>query len=518
MVKQRATDPYWSSESPKSSFPELKKDMETDVLIIGGGMTGVSLAYQLSRAGKKVTVVEKGRLGQTGETLCTTAHLTYALDPGYHEITRLHGRQKARRVFESHWAAIRFIEEAISREKIDCDHSRLDGYLFLGASKTKKSLEEEFTALNEVGAADLDLLEYGPLDSFRGPCLRYPDQAQFHPIKYLNALTAAAQARGVEFFEHVFIHSIHRGEAITDNQNRIRAASIVVATHSPIKNIFFFLKEAAYRSYVIAGQVPKGSVPPALYWDNADPYHYVRTQPGTSTQDWLIVGGEDHKTGQPEGTKDPFEKLERWTNEHFPSFSGPHYQWSGQIIEPMDSLAFIGPSPYHKDIYIATGYSGNGLTYASIAAMLISDLIQKKENPWLEVYNPTRKSFLALPHFIEENVNMAKHMIGDWIGKGTTTSVKTLEKGEGAILKKGIVPFAVYRDDEGVVHSHSAVCPHLGCVVQWNETEKTFDCPCHGSRFNGKGEVICGPAIRELQSTDKQNGVSERMHSKKERI
>jgi Rieske Fe-S protein len=214
----------------------------------------------------------------------------------------------------------------------------------------------------------------------------------------------------------------------------------------------------------------------------------------------LIVGGEDHKTGQGEDYDGPFARLVGWTRERFPSFKKAEYRWSGQIIEPMDALAYIGRSPFHKGVYIATGYSGNGMTYSAVAGMLLSDLILGRENSWESLYNPTRKNLKAAPDFIEENANVLGQFVGDRLKEGDIESPEALGRGEGAVVRHGLGKAAAYRDENGELSLCSATCTHLGCVVQWNDAEKTFDCPCHGSRFGPKGEVLTGPAIRPLHA------------------
>jgi len=260
-------------------------------------------------------------------------------------------------------------------------------------------------------------------------------------------------------------------------------------------------KQAAYRTYAISLPVPIDSVPAALYWDTADPYHYVRLQKHTATHDLLIVGGEDHKTGQ--------SKDERLL--HAPGRVGPRTipesrpvqtRWSGQVLEPVDSLAFIGRNPGDEDnVYIATGDSGHGMTHGTIAGILLTDLILGRDNPWATLYDPSRKSLRATGTFLRENLNVAAQYL-DWVTGGDVGAADEIARGEGAVLRKGLHKLAVYCDDHGQRHVLSATCPHLGCVVQWNTAEKTWDCPCHGSRFNAEGEVINGPSLGNLKPAD----------------
>jgi Rieske Fe-S protein len=253
---------------------------------------------------------------------------------------------------------------------------------------------------------------------------------------------------------------------------------------------------------VLGFRIPKGSVQPGLYWDNDEPYHYIRLQSTAETDvsgfERLIVGGEDHKTGQIDNAAEPFKKLEYWAREHFPMVGELEFEWSGQVLEPVDSLAFIGPNPVDKNVYIATGDSGNGMTHGTIAGILLTDLIMGRENEWEKLYDPKRRTLRAAGSFAKENLNVAGQY-GDWARPGEVKSIDEIARGEGAVIREGATKHAIYRDEEGEIHACSAVCTHLGCIVNWNSTEKTWDCPCHGSRFDRFGAVVNGPAIKRLK-------------------
>jgi Rieske Fe-S protein len=254
-------------------------------------------------------------------------------------------------------------------------------------------------------------------------------------------------------------------------------------------------KQAPYMTYVIGARVPRNSVPLMLMWDTGDPYHYVRLQPGVDADhDLLIVGGEDHKTGQADDIDQRHPRLEQWTRERFPMMRDVTYRWAGQVMEPVDSLAFIGHNPLDSDnVYTVTGDSGNGMTHGTIAGMLLTDLILGRNNPWKSLYDPGRVTLRASGEFAKEAANMAAQY-ADWITAGDVDSVDQIGKDSGAVMRRGALKVAVYRDPTGALHERSAVCTHLGCIVQWNPAEKTWDCPCHGSRFDKFGEVINGPA------------------------
>jgi len=238
-----------------------------------------------------------------------------------------------------------------------------------------------------------------------------------------------------------------------------------------------------------------------LYWDTLDPYHYIRLQ-SLAERDILIVGGEDHKTGQADDCADRYARLEQWTHEHFPQAGAIEFRWSGQVMEPADYLAFIGRNPLDSDnVFIATGDSGQGITHGTIAGVLLTDLIQRRKNRWEDLYSPSRVTLGAAKEYAGENINVAGQF-ADYVTAGDIKSVEELNPGQGAIMREGLSKIAVYRDDRGSIHKRSAVCPHLGCVVSWNACERTWDCPCHGSKFTAEGRVYNGPANSDLAEVD----------------
>jgi nitrite reductase/ring-hydroxylating ferredoxin subunit len=279
----------------------------------------------------------------------------------------------------------------------------------------------------------------------------------------------------------------------------VTAGHVVVATNTPFNDRFVMhTKQAAYRTYAIAAAVPRGTIPTALYWDTEDPYHYVRLHAGDGDRELLIVGGEDHKTGQADDPETRFARLEAWAHERFPAIATVTHHWSGQVVEPVDGVAFIGRNPLDEsNVYIATGDSGMGMTHGTIAGMLLCDLIAGRENEWAALYDPSRKSLRALPRWLSENLNVAGEITA-LVTPGEVSTIEEIPRGSGAVIRRGFAKVATYRDEDGVVHERSAICPHLGCVVVWNASEKSWDCPCHGSRFDALGRVVNGPAASDL--------------------
>lgn len=496
----------WMEDIQIPSPPPLNQDMDTEVCIIGSGIAGLTCAYLLLQAGKKVIILEAGPIAG-GQSARTTGHLAWALDDHFSELEKLFKTDGAKLAAESHQAAVNQIEAIIRQEGINCDFQRLDGYLFVPPGDSLDILNEEFDVLQRIGCP-IFRMDRAPFSSFdTGPCLRFPNQGQFHILKYLAGLITAIYKKGGQIFAHTRVSECKDGSpcrVITEKGDKITAQDIIVATDTPINDRFFIhSKQSPYRTYVIAASIPKGSVPRLLAWDTPDPYHYIRTQdhPSDKQLDWLIIGGEDHKTGQDANIQEKYDNLEKWARERFTMMQTVEFQWSGQIMEPIDSLAFIGKNPHDAHVYVVTGDSGNGLTHATIAGLLLRDLILGHDNPWAKLYDPSRKtlSFTALNEFVKENVNVATQY-SDWLTPGEVSSSNDIQPGTGAIVRDGAVKLAVYRDDEGELHCYSAICPHLGCIVKWNPGEKSWDCPCHGSRFDCEGHILNGPATKDLTS------------------
>ena len=499
------TTSLWMATAEVPSYPPLAEDATADVCIVGAGIAGITTAYLLTQVGKGVIVLDDGPIGG-GETGRTTAHLANALDDRFYRIEHLHGERGSRIAAASHAAAIDRIEAIVRTEGIDCDFERVDGYLFLGGDDTEAELARELEAAHRAGINDVEPLDRIPKVSFdSGPCLRFPRQAQFHPLAYLSALARVVTRNGGRIYtgSHVaeFEAKPRRPQVKTSDKRTVTADAVVFATNSPINDwVKMHTKQAAYRTFVIGCQVPRGSVPKALYWDTPDPYHYVRIQHDGNGGDVLIVGGEDHKTGQKDDAPERFARLEAWARQRFPMIQRVDYRWSGQVMEPVDYMGFIGHNPGSdgKNVYIATGDSGQGMTHGTIAGILITDLITGRSNTWESLYDPARVSLRAGVEFAKQNLNVAAQY-RDYVTPGEVSSSDEIAPGSGAIIRRGAHKIAVYRDETGIVHERSAVCTHLYCIVDWNSTEKTWDCPCHGSRFDAYGKVVNGPAVAPLE-------------------
>jgi glycine/D-amino acid oxidase-like deaminating enzyme/nitrite reductase/ring-hydroxylating ferredoxin subunit len=502
------TTSVWMDTTDVPQFQPLNQDLRVNVCIIGAGIAGMTTAYLLARAGRAVVVIDDGPIGG-GETSRTTAHLTAALDDRYYNIEKMHGSEGARIAAESHMSAIHRIETIASMEDIECDFQRVEGYLFLGGKETRKDLERELEATHRAGINDTQLVDRIPFSFWdSGLALRFPRQATFHPLKYLKGLTRAILRDGGKIYTGVHAEKIVDGvpaKVTTSAGHVISADNVVVCTNTPVNDwLIIHSKQAAYRTYVIGARIPKGSVPNGLYWDTPDPYHYIRIQPGEDKAgheldyDVLIIGGEDHKTGQAEDTDERFVRLEQWARERFPMIERIDYRWSGQVMEPVDYMAYIGKNPGGDEhIWVATGDSGNGMTHGTIAGIILNELVQGRKHQWARLYDPSRVRLRATPEYVKENANVAEQY-KDYFTGGEAAAIDAIKPGDGAVIGRGRGKIAVYRDENGGLHQRSAVCTHLYCIVHWNHTEKTWDCPCHGSRFDPYGQVVNGPAISEL--------------------
>jgi glycine/D-amino acid oxidase-like deaminating enzyme/nitrite reductase/ring-hydroxylating ferredoxin subunit len=500
---------WWTDSASAQVLNPLKENIETDVVVVGGGLAGMSVAYCLAESGREVVLVEDGYIG-SGETGRTTAHLVTALDDRYYHLQKIFGEEKTRLIAESHQRAIDFVEETVRKENIDCSFERVNGYLFLHPSDKKDSLEREFEAAKKAGV-EISVANIAPGLQRQEKCLCFSNQGQFHPLKYLQGLAGCIEKKGGRIYTGTHASKINHEGIITSDGFSVKAKHIVVATNSPVNNFYaMFLKQYPYRTYVIGALVKKNLLPKALWWDTGNfnsnraipPYHYVRLDSYNEEYDLLISGGEDHPTGDTRKTKIPEEAryrlVENWTREHFP-IGEIIYRWSGQVMEPMDGIAYIGRNPWdRKNVYIVTGDSGNGMTHCSFAGLLISDLINGKENKFEKLYKPSRFS-------LRESRPVLRQILNDFISYfrqmpnfKSRKEIESVKKGEGKIIGMQEEHYGVYRNNEGRLHIVSAKCTHVKCTLIWNNDELSWDCACHGSRFTYDGKVINGPANSDL--------------------
>jgi glycine/D-amino acid oxidase-like deaminating enzyme/nitrite reductase/ring-hydroxylating ferredoxin subunit len=502
------TRSLWMKVEVYPRAPKFSGKKSCDTVIIGSGIAGLSVAYELASIGRKVIVIDRGPIAG-GMTSRTTAHLAPICDDGLSTLINLRGEETARLFQESQEAAVARIEENVAQLGIDCNFRRLDAFLFPAMGVEPKEAcdqrQQEFDAARKVGAA-AEFVTGVPLKGFeKAPVLRYPNQATFHPLRYLRGLASAIRDEGGRIFANSPVTSVQElpegGVRVsTENGGVIEAASVVVATNSPINDRFqLHTKMSPYRTYAMAFTLPRGSLPDALFWDTGDPYHYVRMNPGPGPVDYLIAGGADHKSGEADDGDIRFEAVEAWIRALVPTLGKEVTRWSGQVLDTIDYCAFIGLNPGSQSVYVVTGDSGQGMTHGALSGLLLKYLILGRETPWAAVYEPSRKTPSGVINYVRENLSVVKNLAG-YVLPGELKSVDELQPGQGGILRDGLRKIAACLDLDGKLHQHSATCTHSGCEVAWNSTEQCWDCSCHGSHFAPDGTVLNGPAISSLMA------------------
>ncbi|HEX7151391.1 MAG TPA: FAD-dependent oxidoreductase [Thermoanaerobaculia bacterium] len=491
------TTSLWLATATVPRYEPLRRDLHVDVVIIGAGITGLTAAVLLKERGKKVAVIEREHVGG-GETGNTTAHITEAIDARYYYMKRNFSLDDAKIMAEASRAAIERIAANVERFGIECGFVRVPGYLYTEKRRYVAGLKNEASAAKEAGC-DTRWITDVPLPFATRGAVVFENQAQFHPMAYLRGLAERVPGDGSYIFEQTQATNVTEGEpcVVETPHGRLTADSVFMATNVPIAGFqTIHTKAAAYRTYAMAFRASEPH-PEGLFWDTADPYHYTRWQK-TDEGDFMIVGGFDHKVGHEEDTGDSFAQLQQYANDQF----GPHplaYRWSGQVIEPHDGVPFIGG---HGKLYISTGYAGQGMTFGTAGGMLVTDLITGVENRWAKLFDPMRIHLRgATTDYIKENAEFPVRLLRDRFTSGNVETRDTFDvkAGEGKIVKVEGRKLAVYRDEGGALIACSTVCTHMKCDVAWNAAEKSWDCPCHGSRFKPDGSVLNGPAKDPLE-------------------
>jgi glycine/D-amino acid oxidase-like deaminating enzyme/nitrite reductase/ring-hydroxylating ferredoxin subunit len=488
---------WWQAAPPRH---------DCDAVVVGAGIAGLGIALSLLREGREVLLVDRAGVG-AGETLRTSAHLASALDDRFYALARHHGRDGARLAAESHGAAIDWIERLVATGDDGCGFRRVPGILF-PHDGDPGMLEREYPAARKSGLQVSYLRDGWSEMPALGPVLRFEGQARIDIGRYLRLLARAVRDAGARFLraEAVAVEGGAAPVVELRGGGSLRARQVAVAANVPFHDTgATYLKQAPYRSHVVVGWAPAATIPDALYWDDADPYHYVRLVEPPADQEpgeiGVIVGGEDHKVGQDDDPQ-AYARLQAWTRARFPTVARFTHAWSGQVLEPADGLGYIGADPDHDNVFIATGDSGNGLTHGTIAGMLVGELMLGRDNPWTELYDPARRRWTASTSALRENANAAAQY-RDWLAPSDLDDLSALTAGNGAVVRRGLHRVAVYRDGEGKLHAHNARCPHMGCVVRWSGEEKSWDCPCHGSRFEARsGAILNGPTSEPLAPYD----------------
>lgn len=518
------TDPY--SNRPK--FSKLNRDLETDVCIVGSGISGISIAYELVTRGVNVVMIEAREI-LSGETGRTSGHLASDLDDGYTAIAKKHGDEGAKVAAESHTWALNRVGEIAQQLGIECEYRKLPGYDISQYIRNSREHADDMQQILVDGrkATELglkaDFKEGFAVKGWTGAvdqrdAVIYADQATFHPTKYLVGVLKFLQSQG-NFSCYTYTRAVdieekgvellglgHKEVYVkTLGGNTIKCADAVEATCVPLQKLSIIAEEEYYRTYCIAIRIPKGSVEDCLLYDSAVAYKYIRFTKCDEKDDYMVIGGGDHKVGQ-SNTIAPFDELEKWTRDRFPQAGTIDYKWSGQVFEPVDHMAFIGKNQGKKHTYIVTGDSGNGLTHGVLAGKIIADEITNTPNTWSKAYSPSRLASIAksLPTMVTHDIQINAQY--KRFAESDINDIEDLIPGDGGVLNsKTKTPVACYKDENGKVHKFSALCPHLKGVVCWNSAEKSWDCPVHGSRFSKDGVQLIGPAKAGL-SPEGQSG------------
>lgn len=493
------------------SFPKLQQHLVTEVCIIGGGIAGLSIAYNLAKNKVKVVLLEDGDIA-SGETGRTTAHLSWAMDSRYYNLRSMYGLDGATMAGDSHKWAVDEIEQVVKEENLDCNFQRLDGFL-IDENPTSSmitlsdELKHELDAVHEAGLKEVDVVKQAPLPGIdSGFCLRFPQQGAFDPLPYCYGLAAAIVRMGGQIFTGTRVADFKGGDAarVTSKDGfEVRCQEIVMATNAPLQLLNMMATLEPYRTYVVGAKVPKDKYKHCLIWDTKDPYHYLRFVKFDENHDVIICGGEDHMAGMDMKDQDQkYERLEKWTRVRYPDVTEFQIKWSGQVLESSDYLAYIGRNQGGpKNLFVVTGDSGQGMTHGTIAGKLISDLIRGRANPWEKLYCPSRNPIKSIPEKIKHLLH-ANLQYKDYLQFGDVRDIEDIPIDCGAIVRKGLGLYAVYKDENGKVFPCSAICTHLKGVVRWNKDEKSWDCPVHGSRFDRYGAVSNGPAKTDLNRVD----------------
>lgn len=500
MKRDGATISLWQDTVQDSTFNAGTGAGTYDVLIVGGGITGITTGLLLQKRGKKVMIAEAHNLcyGTTGGT---TSHINTFFDTSYDQIQSDFGTEATQLIAKATNQSIDLFRQHVEEYAIECGFAEKNGYVYAVNDQQAKHLDKIYEASKEAGVA----VEYTtnisvPIAFIKA--LVYPRQAQVHPTRYVQALAQAFEQAGGVIAENCFVDTFDKEEellVVNTGIGAIRTRNLVWATHIPPGINLLHFRNAPYRSYAIAVTLNNDAYPDGLAYDMFDPYHYYRTHE-IDGQKYLIVGGEDHKTAHVKNTEACFNNLIAHTRRHFDVATVTH-RWSSQYFEPSDGLAYIGHLPGNPDnVFVATGYSGNGITYSHIAAITLTDIITKGSSEYADLFRPGRvKPVAGLMEFVKENADVVAQFVGKRLGADKIDGLAEIAPGEGRLVKYEGDTIAIYKDETGKLYALNPVCTHAKCVVDWNSAEKSWDCPCHGARYNLDGEVITGPARKGLE-------------------
>ena len=496
----RFPEPYWLDSTTIPTFQKLEEDIQTDIAIVGGGITGITAAYLLSQQGVPVTLIEAGRI-LTGTTGHTTAKITAQHGLIYDQLIQEHGVDTAKLYYEANREAMELIKELINKHSIECDFSEQDAYIYGNTQTSVEQIKSELLAYQKLEIPN-DFTDSIP---FSIPCqaaLIMKNQAQFHPLKYLSALIPLILENGGKLYENTTALKIEDHEQSTillENGHRLACKSVIVASHFPFSDEIglYFARMHAERSYILAIKAEK-DYPNGMYYSVDTPPRSLRYTE-MNGEKLILVGGESHKPGQGVPTHEHYLELQSFSEQYLGIKEIP-YRWSAQDMITPDKLPFIGPSTEgHPNILVATGYKKWGMTSGTIAAKILTDTILEKENRYSDLFHPSRLK--GFGNMVKDNLDVAKHLIQGKL-EFVVKTPNDLAHDEGEIVTLHGKRVGCYRDHDGDFHLVDSTCTHMGCEVNWNSGERTWDCPCHGSRYSIEGEVLEGPSVEPLRKVE----------------
>ena len=494
---------YWVETTPETSYPPLEEGLRVDVAVIGGGITGITAALFLKQEGKTVALLEAKRIVR-GATGYTTGKLTAGHGAVYTDLEKNFGAEGARIYAESNQAAVRRVAQLVEEHGIDCDFEPRANYVYAGSNQEVAALKAEVDVEKRAGLP-VELVQETPLPYWVAAAIRLDDQAQFHPRKYLLALAELIPGDGSHVFEETMATDVEAGDPclVETSRGTIRARDVIIATQLPFEDSgLFFAKAHPHRSYAVAAQLDEAKAPDGMFINSGTPTRSVRTiLDGERTL--IQVGGEGHRPGEEDDTAARYQVLEDFLSESWPEAGAVEYRWSTQDYMSVDRVPYIGRLRRTSEhVYAATGYSKWGMTSGTLAGMLLSDQILGRPNPWAKLYEAKRITPKAsFKRFLSGNASAGRHLVVDRFKAGEK-ELDAIKPGDGAIVRERGRKRAAYRDEAGALHLLSPACTHLGCHVVWNPAERSWDCPCHGSRYSGEGDVIQGPAVKPLERVD----------------
>lgn len=490
---------YWMDTTATTSYDRLEATEKVETAILGGGIVGITAAYHLTRAGRNVAVLERDRV-VTGTTGHTTAKLTSLHGLRYRKLVERMGERRAQQYATANERAIDDVETIAQRHDIDCDFERLPAVTYVSNRERTDRIRDEVTVARQLGLP-ASYAESSELPVNMAAAVRFADQAQFHPRKFLLGLATEIEERGGHIYEETPATDVSSDQQfrVETPAGTITAEHVIVATHFPIVDKWaFFARVYPKQSYVLAVTFSDSS-PEEMYYRTGESYFSVRPLPDDAAST-ALVGGQNHRTGHGGKTRKRYRNLERELRSRF-DVESVDYRWSTQDFVSIDGVPFVGThQPFGNDAYVATGFGGWGMTNGIAAGRLLADRVLDRDTPWGDVYRPSRLTIDGtLREFVSHNTESARHLVEEYLKPRRSGMHDQVTRGEAAVLDSSDGPVGVYRDEDGEIHAVSAVCTHMGCVVNWNDAERSWDCPCHGSRFGVDGTVIDTPAIDDLE-------------------